>query len=323
MQCMAGLDRLTSGKTWIGDTELTGLSEKQITQVRRDQRRLHLPGLQPGADPQRAREHPAAAGHRGPQARGRLDGPGRSTPSTCASASSTAPPSSPAASSSASRPPAPWRRGPSIVFADEPTGQLDSHSSAELLDFMRRAADDFGQTIVMVTHEPAAASRADQVLFLADGQIVGELAEPDARDDPRPHEDDRGGPPDMIVKQAYRNLLASKLRLFLTSLAVVLGVGFVVGAFVLGDTINKAFDGVFETANEGVAVQVRGVKTVSDADRQPVPADAAADDPRGRRRGAGRGHGVRHRPDHRQGRQGRRRHRPARAGLQLDATTPS
>lgn len=76
----------------------------------------------------------------------------------------------------------------------------------------------------------------------------------------------------MIGKQAYRNLLASKLRLFLTSLAVILGVGFVVGAFVLGDTINKAFDNVFATANEGVAVQVRGVKTVSDADRQPVPA---------------------------------------------------
>lgn len=76
----------------------------------------------------------------------------------------------------------------------------------------------------------------------------------------------------MIAKQAYRNLLASKLRLFLTSLAVVLGVGFVVGAFVLGDTISKAFDGVFETANAGVAVQVRGVKTVSEADRQPVPA---------------------------------------------------
>ena len=80
------------------------------------------------------------------------------------------------------------------------------------------------------------------------------------------------GPQDMIVRQAFRNLLASKLRLFLTSLAVVLGVGFVVGAFVLGDTINKAFDGVFETANQGIAVQVRGVKTVSEADRQPVPA---------------------------------------------------
>lgn len=75
----------------------------------------------------------------------------------------------------------------------------------------------------------------------------------------------------MILRQAFRNLLASKLRLFLTSLSVVLGVGFVVGAFVLGDTINRAFDNVFATANEGVAVQVRGVKTVSEADRQPVP----------------------------------------------------
>jgi putative ABC transport system permease protein len=75
----------------------------------------------------------------------------------------------------------------------------------------------------------------------------------------------------MIVRQAFRNLLASKLRLFLTSLAVVLGVGFVVGAFILGDTINKAFDGVFETANQGTAVQIQGVKTVSEADRQPLP----------------------------------------------------
>ena len=76
----------------------------------------------------------------------------------------------------------------------------------------------------------------------------------------------------MIRRQALRNLLASKLRLFLTSLAIVLGVGFVVGSFVLGDTINKAFDGVFETANAGVAVEVRGTETVSEADRQPVPA---------------------------------------------------
>ncbi len=76
----------------------------------------------------------------------------------------------------------------------------------------------------------------------------------------------------MIARQALRNLLASKLRLFLTSLAIVLGVGFVVGSFVLGDTINKAFDGVFETANAGVAVEIRGEETVSEADRQPVPA---------------------------------------------------
>ena len=80
----------------------------------------------------------------------------------------------------------------------------------------------------------------------------------------------------MILRQALRNLLASKLRLFLTSLAIVLGVGFVVGSFVLGDTINKAFDDVFATANEGVSVQVQGVKTVSEADRQPVPESALA-----------------------------------------------
>jgi putative ABC transport system permease protein len=80
----------------------------------------------------------------------------------------------------------------------------------------------------------------------------------------------------MIARQAFRNLMASKLRLFLTSLAVVLGVGFVVGAIVLGDTINKAFDGVFATANRGVAVEVRGVKTVSESDRQRVPASLLA-----------------------------------------------
>jgi putative ABC transport system permease protein len=75
----------------------------------------------------------------------------------------------------------------------------------------------------------------------------------------------------VIVRSAFRNLLASRLRLLLTSLAIVLGVGFVVGAFVLGDTINKAFDNVFATANQGVAVEVRGIETVSVADRQPVP----------------------------------------------------
>jgi putative ABC transport system permease protein len=77
----------------------------------------------------------------------------------------------------------------------------------------------------------------------------------------------------VILRHATRNLLSNKLRLVLTSLTVVLGVSFVVGAFVLGDTVNRAFDNVFATANEGVAVQVRGVAAVSEADRQPVPAE--------------------------------------------------
>ena len=68
---------------------------------------------------------------------------------------------------------------PSIVFADEPTGNLDSSSSAEVLGFLRRSVDEFGQTIVMVTHDPVAASYTDRILFLADGKIVDELRDPD------------------------------------------------------------------------------------------------------------------------------------------------
>jgi len=66
------------------------------------------------------------------------------------------------------------------VFADEPTGNLDSKASAELLEFMRSVVNDYGQTIVMVTHDPIAASYADRVVFLADGRVAGELAEPTA-----------------------------------------------------------------------------------------------------------------------------------------------
>ena len=67
---------------------------------------------------------------------------------------------------------------PEVIFADEPTGNLDSQTGAEILDFLRRAVDEFGQTIVMVTHDPIAAAYADRVLFLADGKIVSELMDP-------------------------------------------------------------------------------------------------------------------------------------------------
>src|SRR5205085_6809633 len=69
---------------------------------------------------------------------------------------------------------------PSIIFADEPTGNLDSHTGAEILSFMRTAVREMGQTIVMVTHDPVAASYADRAVFLADGQIVDELTDPTA-----------------------------------------------------------------------------------------------------------------------------------------------
>ncbi len=71
---------------------------------------------------------------------------------------------------------------PTIIFADEPTGNLDSNSGAEILSFMRAAVDEFGQTIVMVTHDPYAAAYADRAVFLADGKIVHDLAEPTADD---------------------------------------------------------------------------------------------------------------------------------------------
>jgi putative ABC transport system ATP-binding protein len=67
---------------------------------------------------------------------------------------------------------------PTIIFADEPTGNLDSRSGAEILDFMRRAVREFGQTIVMVTHDPVAASYADRVVFLGDGRVVDEMTDP-------------------------------------------------------------------------------------------------------------------------------------------------
>jgi len=69
---------------------------------------------------------------------------------------------------------------PEIIFADEPTGNLDSRAGAEVLTFLRRAVDDMGQTIVMVTHDPIAASYADRIVFLADGRIVDEMHEPTA-----------------------------------------------------------------------------------------------------------------------------------------------
>jgi putative ABC transport system ATP-binding protein len=69
---------------------------------------------------------------------------------------------------------------PDLIFADEPTGNLDSRSGAEILQFMRDAVSDLGQTIVMVTHDPGAASYADRVVFLADGKIVDEMEEPTA-----------------------------------------------------------------------------------------------------------------------------------------------
>jgi putative ABC transport system ATP-binding protein len=177
MHCVAGLDTLTSGEAWIGDVELGALSDKELTRLRREQvgfvfqafnllpelvaienitLPLDLAGRKPDQawldeviDTVRLRDrlthHPSE-----------LSG-GQQQRVAVARALVTR---------------------PGIVFADEPTGNLDSRSSAEILQFMRKAVDELGQTIVMVTHDPVAASSAHAVLFLADGRIVGELEAP-------------------------------------------------------------------------------------------------------------------------------------------------
>ncbi|MFC4784475.1 ABC transporter ATP-binding protein [Nocardioides sp. MAHUQ-72] len=174
LHMLAGLDRPTSGEVYLGDTEITRLGDKALTLLRRDRigfifqsfnllptmtaaENILLPmriaGRKP--DPHWVASVVATVGlterlsHRPSE----LSGGQQQRVA--------------AARALASR--------PDIVFADEPTGALDSASGAELLAFLRTAVTDLGQTVVMVTHDPTAASYADRVIFLADGRIVDEL----------------------------------------------------------------------------------------------------------------------------------------------------
>ena len=179
MHTMAGLDSAGSGEVWVGDTALSGLKDKGLTALRRDrvgfvfQQFNLLPTLTAGEnitlpldiagrkpDPEWLAQVVAAVGlqdrlgHRPSELSG-----GQQQRVACARAL-------------ASR--------PAVVFADEPTGNLDSRAGAEVLAFLRRSVVELGQTVVMVTHDPVAASYADRVVFLADGRLVGELREPTA-----------------------------------------------------------------------------------------------------------------------------------------------
>ena len=102
---------------------------------------------------------------------------------------------------------------PDLVFADEPTGNLDSNASAEVLGFLRHSVDEFGQTIAMVTHDPRGAAHADRVVFLADGRVVADMAVADRRRHPRA--DEGAEQPDMW-RATVKGVLAHKLRLALT-----------------------------------------------------------------------------------------------------------
>jgi putative ABC transport system ATP-binding protein len=179
MHCMAGLDSLTSGQVFVGDQDLGELSEDELTLLRRDRigfvfqafnlvptltavENITLPMTLAGRKPDqdwldlvvkttgladRLNHRPSELSG-GQQQRVAV---GRAL---------------------ASR--------PQIIFADEPTGNLDSRSGTEILDFMRRAVREMGQTIVMVTHDPVAAAYSEMALFLGDGRIVDEMADPTA-----------------------------------------------------------------------------------------------------------------------------------------------
>jgi putative ABC transport system ATP-binding protein len=179
MHCLAGLDRITSGQVFIGEVELSHLSEKQLTLLRREKVGFIFQtfNLLPTLTAAENIELPLAIAGRKPD---------RSWVDTVVDAVGLRERLShkPAELSGGQQQRVAGARAlatkPEIIFADEPTGNLDSRSSAELLGFMRRSVDEFGQTIVMVTHDPTAAAYADHVLFLADGRIVDEMANPTA-----------------------------------------------------------------------------------------------------------------------------------------------
>ncbi len=177
LHCVAGLDSVTDGDVRIGDTRISELSDKQLTLLRRERLGfifqafnlvptlsaeenillpLHLGGNKPDADWEQQVVESLQLGDRLHHRPSELSG-GQQQRVAVARALVTR---------------------PDIIFADEPTGNLDSKAGNEVLGFLRRAVDDWQQTVVMVTHDPNAASYADVVIFLRDGRLVGRLEEP-------------------------------------------------------------------------------------------------------------------------------------------------
>ncbi len=177
MHVLAGLDSLTAGTAWIGAVELGSLSERKLTKLRRDhigfvfQSFNLLPTLTAGENillPLRlAKRRPDRAWIDTIVATVGLEERLQHRPSELSGGQQQRVAVARALAAK-----------PEIVFADEPTGNLDSRTGAEILAFMRRAVRELGQTIVMVTHDPVAASYADRAVFLADGLVVDELHEP-------------------------------------------------------------------------------------------------------------------------------------------------
>jgi putative ABC transport system ATP-binding protein len=180
MHCLAGLDTLTEGRILIGSTDLSALNDRALTQLRRDRvgfvfqafnlvptltaiENITLPLDLAGRKPDKAwLDSVIAALNLGPRLGHKpseLSG-GQQQRVACARAMATR---------------------PDIIFADEPTGNLDSRSSAEVLGFMRTSVRELGQTVVIVTHDAVAASYSQRVVFLGDGRIVDEMSDPTAQ----------------------------------------------------------------------------------------------------------------------------------------------
>ncbi|MBZ3908617.1 ABC transporter ATP-binding protein [Streptomyces brasiliscabiei] len=179
MHCLAGLDNVTSGQIYLDDTEITGLKDKKLTQLRRDRIGFIFQAfnLLPTLNAIENITLPMDIAGRKPNKEwlGRVvDTVGlsdrlRHRPNQLSGGQQQR---VAVARALAAR--------PEIIFGDEPTGNLDSRAGAEVLGFLRRSVDELGQTIVMVTHDPVAASYADRVLYLADGRIVDEMFKPTA-----------------------------------------------------------------------------------------------------------------------------------------------
>ena len=179
LHCLAGLDRVTGGQVYIGDVEISATSEKQLTLIRRDRIGFIFQSfnLIPTLTAAENITLPLALAGRKPEAAWfdqiveilRLGDRLTHRPSELSGGQQQR---VAVARALVSR--------PELIFADEPTGNLDSRASAEILAFMRSAVSDLGQTIVMVTHDPTAAGYADRVVFLADGTIVDEMRDPTA-----------------------------------------------------------------------------------------------------------------------------------------------
>ncbi len=254
MNVLAGLDRPTEGSVQVAGTEITTLDDNQLTRLRRDKlgfvfqffnllpvltavENIELPLSLAGRDPDREwldrliatvglearRDHRPSQLSGGEQQRVAV------------------------ARALLSR--------PAVVFADEPTGNLDSKASEGVLALLRRSVDEFGQSVVMVTHDEQAASYADRRLVLVDGKVLD------------------------LISVALKGLRARRLRTALTALAIMLGVSLMAGTYVLTDTFDRSFDDIFEATNEGIDVAIipREIVTTESGEAPAMGAPLLAD----------------------------------------------